>query len=160
MQTTEEGLDTYVKEEDDIELGTYLCHCLVTRQMARFVTKIYQKHLGPAGLNAADVAIFDFLARNENMTMSSLADAMLMDRTTLLRAIKPLQDRGFIETAKDPASRRQLFLSLTALGKEKKVEGEALWALAQADYEAEVGRPRARNLRSELLTTMGEGKVA
>ncbi|MDM9628523.1 MarR family winged helix-turn-helix transcriptional regulator [Rhizobium sp. S152] len=152
-------MDSYIKEEDDLSLGTYLCHCLVTRQMARFVTKIYQKHLGPAGLTAADVAIFDFLSRNENMTMTSLADAMLMERTTLLRAIKPLQDNGFIETTKDPASRRQLFLALTAAGKEKKVEAEALWALAQADYEAEVGRKRARQIRSELLETMGEVKA-
>lgn len=104
-------MSAYSSHEDDTELGTFMCHCLVTRWMSRFVSKIYQDRLSPAAITANDHAIFDFLSTKEWMTMAELADLMLMDRTTLVRTVKPLQVKGFIATSKVPGSKRELSLS-------------------------------------------------
>lgn len=152
-------MPTYSKDTDVIDLGTFLCHCLVTRRMSRFVSKIYQDRLAPAGITANDVAIFDFLSARPKMTMAELADGMLMERTTLVRTVKPLQDKGFIETSKVPGSRRELYLSLTDAGREKKDEGERLWSLAQGDMEGRIGKDEARQLRALLLKAMGDPQV-
>lgn len=152
-------MPTYSKDTDDTELGTFLCHCLVTRRMSRFVSKIYQDRLAPADITANDVAIFDFLSFKERMTMAELADSMLMERTTLVRTVKPLQDKGFIETSKVPGSRRELYLSLTDAGRAKKIEGEQLWEMAQGDMESRIGKDEARQLRTLLLKAMGDPQV-
>ena len=152
-------MPTYSKDTDETELGTFLCHCLVTRRMSRFVSRIYQDRLSPACITANDVAIFDFLSLKQSMTMAQLADAMLMERTTLVRTVKPLQDRGFIETSKVPGSRRELHLSLTEAGRAKKLEGERLWAMAQSDIEGRIGQDEARQLRALLLKAMGDPQI-
>ncbi len=67
------------------------CNCFALRQAARYVTQIYERHLGQVGLTAAQFTIIAKLARKPDLTMMDLADLMVMERTTLVRALKPLQ---------------------------------------------------------------------
>src|SRR3954447_4935417 len=66
------------------------CNCFALRQAARRVTQIYERHLGAVGLTAAQFTILAKLARKPRLPMADLADAMVMERTTLVRAMKPL----------------------------------------------------------------------
>src|SRR4051794_40064371 len=70
------------------------CNCFALRQAARRVTQIYERHLGAVGLTAAQFTILAKLARKPSLPMADLADAMVMERTTLVRAMKPLQRDG------------------------------------------------------------------
>jgi len=93
------------------------------------------------------------LDEKRRASMSEMADALVMDRTTLLRAVKPLQRDGFV-TAKrgdgegDP---RQVSFSLTAAGRNKLQAAMTHWMSAQQEFEAQVGPSRAARLRSDLL---------
>jgi DNA-binding MarR family transcriptional regulator len=149
-------MSTYSKDNDEIELGTFLCHCLVTRRMSRFVSKIDKDELAPACITENDVAIFDRLSAKTKMTMSELADGMLMERATLVSTVRPLQDKGFIETSKVPGSRREPYLSLTDAGREKKAEGERLCSTTQGEREDRPGKYEAGQLCALLLKTMGD----
>jgi DNA-binding MarR family transcriptional regulator len=85
------------------------------------------------------------------MTMSELAEALVMDRTTLLRALKPLQRDGFIGSRRSEEDPRQLILSLSAAGQRKLKEALAQWKIAQREFESEVGSTRAARMRGDLL---------
>ncbi len=127
------------------------CNCFAVRQAARRITRYYERYLSQVGLTSAQFSILVLLDENSQATMSELAQALGMDRTTLLRALKPLQREHLLETQPSAADARQLALSLSAIGKGKLKEGGRLWQNAQKEFEVRVGAERAARLRRDLL---------
>ena len=131
-------------------VGPLACHCFATRQLARYVTKLYERHLAPAGITGTQLSILNFLRERPGMSMSELSRVMVMDRTTLLRAVKPLQGGGFVTSARRPGDSRQLALSVSPAGLHKIEQAVPLWQAAQQEYEAQVGAERAAAMRREF----------
>lgn len=127
------------------------CNCFAARQAARRITRLYEGHLSEAGLTSAQFSILVLLEENERATMAELAKVLGMDRTTLLRALKPLQREHLIEAQPGVADARRLALSLSAAGERKLRQGKQLWQAAQREFESHVGSERAARLRRELL---------
>ena len=130
-----------------------LCNCFATRQAARHITRLYEKHLAEADVTSAQFSILVVLDEKRRASMSEMADALVMDRTTLLRAVKPLQRDGFVAAKRgdgegDP---RQVSFSLTAAGRNKLKAAMTHWMSAQQEFEAQVGPTRAARMRSDLL---------
>ena len=75
------------------------CNCFALRQASRFVTQLYERHLSPAGLTAAQFTILSRLSRAPGATAAELADDLVMDRTTVVRALKPLQRDALVVAA-------------------------------------------------------------
>lgn len=86
------------------------------------------------------------------MTMAELASALVMDRTTLLRAMKPLQREDLLKSTAGTADPRQLVFSLSSAGERRLEEALPLWHKAQEEFEAEMGPREAARLRRSLLT--------
>jgi DNA-binding MarR family transcriptional regulator len=128
------------------------CNCFAARQAARHVTRLYERHLSHANLTSAQFSILVLLDEHEGQTMNELARALVMDRTTLLRAIKPLQRDGWLTSRPSEHDTRVLLFSLTAAGQRKLKEALHLWHKAQQEFESQVGVRRAARLRRELLT--------
>jgi hypothetical protein len=63
-----------------------LCNCFAARQAARHITRLYEKHLAEADVTSAQFSILVVLDEKRRASMSEMADALVMDRTTLLRA--------------------------------------------------------------------------
>jgi DNA-binding MarR family transcriptional regulator len=127
------------------------CNCFAIRQAARHVTKLYERHLAAVQLTSAQFSILGALGEGGAMTMVDLARVLVMDRTTLLRAMKPLQREDLLKSASSPEDPRQLVFSLSAAGLRKLKEALPLWKKAQEDFEAEVGEREAARLRRSLL---------
>ena len=127
-----------------------LCNCFAVRQAARRITRLYERHLSETGLTSAQFSILVTVGEREGITMAELAEAMGMDRTTLLRALKPLTRPGWVRASKGDAP-RQLHLSLTAPGRRQQALAAQRWQAAQHEFENEVGRERAARLRRDLL---------
>ena len=83
--------------------------------------------------------------------MAELARAMVMDRTTLVRALQPLYRRGFVAAPAEGQGNRRLRVVLTSGGATKLDEAVAHWAAAQASFERSFGPQQAAHLRSELF---------
>jgi DNA-binding MarR family transcriptional regulator len=128
-----------------------LCNCFAARQAARHVTRLYERHLSGAEVTSAQFSILVLLDEKRAMTMNELATALVMDRTTLLRALKPLQRDGFVNSQRSESDPRQFVLALSAAGQRKLKEATRLWQKAQTEFETQVGSARAARLRSELL---------
>jgi len=84
------------------------------------------------------------------LTINALAEAMVMDRTTLGRNILPLQRDGLIKIKSAASDRRAKELRLTKAGESRLQEACEGWSQAQARFEAAFGEKRAADLR-ELL---------
>ena len=133
------------------------CNCFAVRQAARHVTKLYERHLADAQLTSAQFSILGALGEGEAMTMSDLANALVMDRTTLLRAMQPLQREDLLKSISSPEDPRQLVFSLSAAGERKLKQARPLWQKAQQEFEAEVGPAEAARLRRSLLALAKSG---
>jgi DNA-binding MarR family transcriptional regulator len=125
--------------------------CFAIRQAARYVTQLYDRHLGQVGLKTTQFSIMCRLRRRKWMTMKELADSMVMERTTLVRAIQPLQRDGLVFTEASRSNRRVLTVMLTTAGEERLQAARDHWFAAQEEFEQRFGPQRAANLREELF---------
>ena len=127
------------------------CNCFAVRQAARQLTRLYERHLSGAQLTSAQFSILVVLEDAGEITMSELAKEMVMDRTTLLRALKPLQEEALVVSQRSTEDPRRLNFSLSAGGVRRLKKGFALWSNAQQEFEAAVGSGEAARMRRELL---------
>src|SRR5690242_13131360 len=95
------------------------CNCFAIRQAARHVTRLYERHLAEAQLTSAQFSILGALGEGGPMTMADLASVLVMDRTTLLRAMKPLQREELLKSTSSSEDPRQLVFSLSPAGLRK-----------------------------------------
>ncbi|CAB3752184.1 MarR family winged helix-turn-helix transcriptional regulator [Paraburkholderia solisilvae] len=127
------------------------CNCFALRQAARYVTQVYERHLSRVGLTAAQFTIMAKLARKPDLTMVDLADLMVMERTTLVRALKPLQRDGLVVSEPSEHDGRTYLFNLSDAGKRLFEQAAVAWRDAQDEFESKFGRARAKALRSELF---------
>lgn len=132
--------------------GIDLCYCLAARRSARALTRLYDGHLAPCGLSISQFSLLAMLERHPGITVAHLADLMVMERTTLVRALKPLQTQGLIQSAASGA-RSSLELSLSTSGIAKLREAEPVWQAAQQEWEGRVGEEQAVSVRDQIQQT-------
>ena len=135
------------------------CNCFAIRQAARFVSQLYERHYARAGITAAQFSLLVAIAEAGKAGMAEIAEAMVMDRTTLVRALKPLERDGYVLSEPEGKGSRKLLLTLSASGQQKLSEGVECWKAAQAEYVELVGAERADTLR-DMLLAIPTGKAA
>ncbi|HEY4249742.1 MAG TPA: MarR family winged helix-turn-helix transcriptional regulator [Roseomonas sp.] len=126
-----------------------VCNCLALRQATRRVTQFYDQVLAPLGLRATQYSLLSRVADLGPVALNPLAEALVMDRTTLGHNIRPLEARQLVRIAVG-ADRRSRELVLTEAGRSLLAEAGALWRQAQASYESRIGAADAAALRGLL----------
>jgi len=149
------GVCTFVKDEvltmaTATPLGTEECTCFAVRSAARHVTQLYDQLLAPTGLRVTQFSVLAKLKRTGPLAINALADHMVMDRTTLGRAVQPLERAGLIRIEPAPSDRRAKELHLTKAGEKRLQAGLKAWSRAQARFDAAFGAKRAAELRTLL----------
>lgn len=127
-----------------------VCNCLAARQAARRLTQFYDRFLAPAALRATQFSVLAWLNQTGPMNIHTLAEAMVMDRTTLGRNILPLQREGLIAVVQSDKDRRSKELTLTSAGRERMQRAVIGWREAQSQFEKAFGVERASDLRATL----------
>jgi DNA-binding MarR family transcriptional regulator len=115
------------------------CTCFKLRSLNRRVTAVYDRALAPAQLRVTQYSLLAQLRRLGGASMSALADAMEMDRTTLTRNLKPLLEAGWVEVAPGDQDARVRTVRLTTAGETQFQTARAHWRRAQADVNAAIG---------------------
>jgi len=125
------------------------CACFNVRKSARVLTQYYDEALHPIGLRATQFTTLAILSQAENITISDLADVLVMDRTTLTRNLRPLEDQGFLksETGED---RRTRVIRLSNKGMSKLKTAIPFWIKAQKSVVSHFGNSRFNSLLGEL----------
>lgn len=136
--------------------------CFAVRQASRHLSQLYERHLSAAGLTPTQFSILGALgAQGTNvvgagglapsLTMAQLARTMVMERTTLVRALRPLLRSALVTDTAGAADCRRRCLALTPKGRARLNEAGVHWRAAQDEFERRFGPQRAAWLRRELL---------
>lgn len=135
--------------------------CFAVRQAARHLSQLYERHLSAAGLTPTQFSILGALGASgaqsvsgtsaPSLTMAQLARTMVMERTTLVRALRPLLRSALVTDTAGEADCRRRCLALTPAGRARLGEARVHWRAAQDEFERRFGPRRAAWLRRELL---------
>ena len=135
--------------------------CFAVRQAARHLSQLYERHLSAAGLTPTQFSILGALGASQgahvagsggaSLTMAQLARTMVMERTTLLRALRPLLRSALVTDAAGADDCRRRRLALTPAGRARLGEAGVHWRAAQDEFERRFGARRAAWLRRELF---------
>ena len=136
--------------------GTDRCHCLAVRRNARYLTRMYDRHLAQAKISISQFSILALIHERPGISIAELADAMVMERTTLVRALKPLQSEAFV-SAEPHGPRGALSLSLSVTGTGKLKACEPFWQAAQQEHERHLGADQAIAIRTSLNAAVRGG---
>ena len=137
------------KEPSPTPDRTTVCNCLALRQAARHISQIYDSYLASEGLRTTQYSILAKLNRLGPLSINELAKSMVMDRTTLGRAIRPLE-RDRLLTVGEGEDGRTRSLRLTPIGVARLKAATAKWREAQKNFELTFGAQDAEQLRSVL----------
>jgi DNA-binding MarR family transcriptional regulator len=109
------------------------------------VSAIYDDALRPTGLRGTQFTVLVSLAVVETTTVTGAAASMGVDRTSLTRALQPLERDGLIESAPGDDGRERV-LSLTDAGRERVDEAIGYWEQAQERVTGSLGHRRWKDL--------------
>jgi len=124
------------------------CVCIQLRRSARAVTSFYDGMLAPAGVTVNQYSLLANLRKLGVGSVSALAQRMKLERSTLVRSLKPLISAGLVGDAAKPGTRDRA-LSLTEAGEGVYSHAKKLWKKAQDTMEQALG---AKNLRAMMKT--------
>jgi DNA-binding MarR family transcriptional regulator len=125
------------------------CACASVRRTGRALAQVYDAILAPSGLRNTQFALLSRLDQETPVGMGDLADLLAMDRTTLTRALAPLERQGWV-VVEAGADRRTRQVRLTASGAATREAARPLWQQAQAHVTGQFGEERLAALRQEL----------
>ena len=127
-----------------------MCACDQLRRVTRGVTALYDNGMVASGLKATQLPIFVGLGSEGDLPLSVLADKLALDRTTLTRNLKVLEDRGLIRTYESADDARVRMVCITLEGSAMLTGALARWAEVQDYVEERFGRDRLIALEDEL----------
>ena len=125
------------------------CSCSQLRRTARKVSSLYDAALAACGLSVTQHAVLVSVARAAKISRTELAARLGMERTTLTRNLKPLEEAGLILPAKSQ-DRRERLLCVSTAGKRRLRQSYSLWEKAQAAFNAELSPADLERLASAL----------
>jgi DNA-binding MarR family transcriptional regulator len=141
----------------DLENLLSPCHCAVLRKASRRISHTYDTALSPSGLKTTQFSLLAAISRTEDapLTMKELAEAMVMDRSTLGHNLRPLERDGFLEIRLSKSDARSREIILTKKGRRKLSEAAALWRKMQETFVNTVGAAEVARLRESLIALTG-----
>jgi len=129
------------------EKESSICNCLNIRRASQALTEVYDGYLKPSGLKVSQFSLLKHIKKLGPISVSNLALSMRLDRTTLVRNMKTIENKELIQDISIQGSRdRQL--KLTDKGIEVLEIGELHWNEAQEYIMEYMGR-------DELVTLVG-----
>jgi DNA-binding MarR family transcriptional regulator len=115
------------------------CNCVNLRRASQAITEVYDDFLKPSNLKIGQFSLLKHIYMLGPINVSDLALAIRLDRTTLVRNLKALEESGFVEDIA-PAGTRNRQLKLTVAGIDSYKTAELLWVKAQRYFEEYLGK--------------------
>jgi DNA-binding MarR family transcriptional regulator len=128
------------------------CPALRVRQASRALAKLFDDELAPFGLHSSQLPVLAAVALfgDSGATMSKLAQALVMDRTTFTRSIRPLERAGLLRVARSPEDARTKVVVITRSG-ERMIESIfPTWERVLKQIEKTLGAEMLTELHARL----------
>ena len=125
------------------------CACTRVRTAARLMTRAYDEALRPSGVSAPQLAILAAVDVGEATSIAELSQRLAMDRTTLSRNLKPLENARWIRLGVEGWKRRKT-VHVTTEGRQRLARATALWETAQASFLKRFGKAEWTRVERDL----------
>ena len=143
------GMDQPRLHQEVLRLGQS-CPLGHLRKATRVMEHIFDQTMKPSGLKGSQLAVLAVTALYGPANISTLAELLAMDRTTMTRNLKPLEREGLVKIASG-RDRRTKEASLTPVGENLMTEVVPLWESAQKQVIEELGNRWHRDLLENLV---------
>ena len=120
----------------DLEAIGKACFALHARMTARVLSRVYDAAMRPADLRLPQFGLLGAIAHGAATSETALAERLGLERTTLVRNLKLLTEKGWIEPLAGDG--RGVRHRLTEAGREKLESAIPLWEEAQRQIEAKL----------------------
>ncbi|WP_248919057.1 MarR family winged helix-turn-helix transcriptional regulator [Pseudomonas entomophila] len=114
------------------------CICTHLRRAARGVSRRYDEALAGFGINVAQFSLLRHLQRLDRPSITSLAEAMGLERSTLGRNLRVLEADGLVQLAEGDDQRNRVVL-LSEAGRARLEAACPAWEQAQAQLVEQLG---------------------
>lgn len=129
--------------------GAAMCAAGTLRRATRSVARLYDAHLARAGLTTTQFSLLVSLeGRDAPMPLTELAAEQVFERTSLYRALEPLEREGLIKFTAGRA--RTKLAELTPRGARRVAEARPHWQQAQDVFLEQIGRSAWNGLAKQL----------
>jgi DNA-binding MarR family transcriptional regulator len=139
--------------ESEVTIGpaavAEVCFCLHLRRTARAVSRIYDQALQPVGIKASQFNVLIAVSSTDPATVPEVAKLLAMDRTTLLRNLRPLSVAGLVQVTAG-SGRRPDEILLTVTGQNALNAAIKAWQGAQRQLTQHLGGSQAAQLLQGL----------
>src|SRR5262249_53603451 len=125
------------------------CACTTVRRASRILARAFDVALEPAGLNVTQLAVLRAIQRHPAEPLTRLAEDLCIDRTSLYRAVAPMQRDGWLRIASGPDARSRT-AEFTAKGLRVLEAADRPWGRLQTEIIERFGRGKWAALVSEL----------
>jgi DNA-binding MarR family transcriptional regulator len=145
------GLYVYMHEmENDLDLGSMQnCVCFKLRRATRAVTRFFDAELRRRGIRPTQTPVLAALAARSGWSMEELSEWLGLDRTSLLRNLRPLERDGLVKTTNSGRGGR-VSLAITSRGRTNLASAMPDWRSAQDAVVKTLGEERWTAILSDL----------
>jgi DNA-binding MarR family transcriptional regulator len=127
------------------------CVCFNLRWVTRAVTQFYDAEMRRHGIRPTQGSILESLKTKDSWHMAELSDWLGMERTTLVRNLRPLQRDGLVQI-NGGGRGRLVELAITAKGRKQIEKLAPAWKSAQRAAVKTLGEKRWSAILSDLET--------
>ena len=129
------------------------------RKATRAVTQLYDRILSPAGLRATQFTILAMLSLKGSLSITRMANFLVMERTTLTRNLKPLEKQGYV-TILPGEDQRVRNVVLTKTGQQMFEKALPLWKQAQTKITEAMGSQKYQTFLAHLSSIISVAQKA
>jgi DNA-binding MarR family transcriptional regulator len=125
------------------------CYCILLRKASRRLSARYDEALAPFGINIGQYSQLSNIRRGQPISLTELARAMELDRSTVGRNARVLERMGLVETVSGE-DQREALLQLSARGRALLKAAEPIWEEVQVRIDERLGEDRTGELKQLL----------
>lgn len=133
------------------------CVCFNIRRVSRLITQFFDAEVRRNGLRPTQTPILRALQAKSEWSMAELSEWLGMERTTLLRNLRPLQRDGLVRV-KGGGRGSHVNLEITEKGRKALAKMLPSWRSAQDKVVATLGKGRWSMIITDLADAARELK--
>jgi DNA-binding MarR family transcriptional regulator len=126
-----------------------LCPVFNIRAASRVITQLFDEILKPSGLQITQFSVLVGTYSLGSPKISELAKALVMERTTLTRSLKPIEKLGLIKITQGD-DKRTYTVEITTKGKLALKKTLPYWEKARVNVSEEFGQRHLDGLLKDL----------
>lgn len=127
------------------------CLCMHTQQGARALARKFDAAFRHLDVTHGQFSLLMSLNRPQPAALSSVADLLGMDRTSLTAKLKPLERRKLIQSTTDAADRRNRLLTLTDAGHALLTDAYPIWKETHTQLDDVIPAGEQKKLLQQML---------